>query len=78
MIALFEWVGCLTGLCGSALLALNNKYSGWGFVLYLVSNVAWIAYGIATHANGLIVMQIGFTITGVLGIWNWLVVKNRG
>lgn len=76
MIAILEWTGCLTGLCGAALLALKNRYSGWGFALFLVSNVAWIAYGIATHANGLIVMQIGFTITSALGIWNWLIAKN--
>jgi len=29
MMEILEWAGCATGLCGAALLALNNHYSGW-------------------------------------------------
>lgn len=74
MIEILEWAGCLTGLCGAALLALNNRYSGWGFVLFLVSNIAWIVFGLSTHATGMVVMQIGFTATSLIGVWKWLIV----
>lgn len=70
---ILEWVGCFAGLCGAALLAWKCKYSGWAFVVYLVSNGAWIAYGLLSHTPGMVVMQIGFTVTSVIGIWNWLI-----
>ncbi len=73
MIETIEWVGCFTGLCGASLLSLNNRYSGWGFVLFLLSNVAWIAFGLMSHANGMVVMQVGFTATSLMGVWRWLI-----
>lgn len=67
-----QWVGCAFGLLGSAMLAMNSRYSGWGFVAFLFSNLAWIYFGLMTHATGLIVMQIGFTATSLIGVWKWL------
>jgi hypothetical protein len=69
-----EWAGCATGLLGAWLLALNNRLSGWGFAAFLVSNVLWIAFGVATGATGLVVMQVGFTATSLLGVYRWLIV----
>ncbi len=77
MIAIFEWIGCMTGLCGATLLALNNRYSGWGFVLFLISNVGWIIYGLLTHATGMVVMQLGFTLTSLIGVWKWLISNQK-
>lgn len=69
---IFQWAGCVTGVAGSLLLALNVRQSGWGFVLFLVSNIFWILYGIETHALGLIVGQVFFTATSGVGIYRWL------
>lgn len=65
-----QWSGAATGLCGAALLAVQNAYSGWGFVLFLISNFFWIAFGLMIHARGLLVMQAGFTSTSVFGLLN--------
>lgn len=69
---LWEWLGCITGLCGAALLAAKISISGWGFALFLVSNVFMFAYGYLSNAKGLMLMQIGFTATSVIGVLNWL------
>jgi len=74
---LLEWTGCAFGLIGAAMLALNNKYSGWGFVAFLISNGFWIAFGIQTQTMGLILMQVGFTITSLMGVWNWLICRQK-
>ncbi|GAB4129835.1 MAG: hypothetical protein Fur0040_12470 [Sideroxydans sp.] len=74
MIEAIEWTGCIIGLCGAMLLAMNTRYSAWGWVLFLLSNAAWILFGLMTHATGLVVMQLGFTITSLMGVWKWLVV----
>ena len=68
-----QWSGCATGVAGALLLALNNKFSGWGFVLFLMSNGFWMAFGIQTGAPGLVATQVMFTATSVLGIYRWLV-----
>jgi len=72
-----QWVGCLVGLAGAFLLATKSKVSGFGFVLFLVSNMFWIAFGLMTDAPGLVVMQIGFSLTSILGVWKWLVEPYR-
>ncbi|MBH2008939.1 MAG: hypothetical protein I8H71_04470 [Xanthomonadaceae bacterium] len=72
-----QWAGCITGIMGALLLALNTKISGWGFVLFLISNGFWIMYGIETKALGLITTQVVFTLTSLTGIYRWLVVGKR-
>lgn len=70
---ILQWFGCVTGITGSLFLALNNKHSGWGFVLFLLSNMFWMAFGISTNAPGLITTQVFFTITSSLGVYKWLI-----
>lgn len=68
-----EWLGAFSGLAGSALLALNNaNYSGYGFIVFLLSNLCWLFFGVKSKAWGLVSMQVGFTITSLLGVYNWL------
>ncbi len=71
MASVLEWLGCLSGLLGAALLALNNRYSGYGFAAFLISNVCWISYGVLSGSWGLVVMQMGFTATSLLGLYRW-------
>ncbi|MEQ1527347.1 MAG: hypothetical protein ABL911_11465 [Gallionella sp.] len=74
MLGAIDWIGCATGLLGAALLSMNNRYSGWGFVFFLVSNFAWMTFGLITHASSMVLMQIGFTGTSLIGVWKWLIV----
>lgn len=71
---LFEWLGSLTGIGGATFLALNMPWSGWGFVLFLVSNVFWITFAISRKYMGLLMMQLVFTLTSVIGIYRWFFV----
>lgn len=67
-----EWLASLIGLLGALLLALHNEISGWGFVAFLLSNILWIVWGVRKRAHGLLTMQIGFTVTSLMGIINWM------
>lgn len=67
-----EWTGAVCGLAGSLLIALKTRYSGWGFVLFLASNMAWLAFGLLTQTYGMVAMQVGFTVTSLIGIRCWL------
>ncbi len=67
-----EWTGAIFGAAGALLLACNNRASGYGFVLFLVSNAALAAFGWMTNANGIVAMQVVCTVTTVIGLWRWL------
>lgn len=66
------WLGCATGVAGAAILAAHATWSGWGFVCFLISNVAWFFYGRITGSNAQIVMQVGYSVTAAIGIVRWL------
>ena len=38
-----EWTGAALGLLGAFLLATNSRFSRFGWVAFLVSNMCWIA-----------------------------------
>ena len=67
-----EWVGCGAGLIGALLLALNTKISGLGFIFFLLSNLCWIAFALKANSKGLLVTQVGFTATSLIGLIRWL------
>jgi len=68
---MFEWLGCITGVIGSALLAANTTQSRWGFVWYLASNACWLVFAVSTAAWGLFTMQIVFTAVSLYGVYRW-------
>lgn len=68
-----EWLGCLTGVIGSLMLAAKHRKAAWAFVLYFISSCSWILYGVMTEAPGLITMQIVFVGTAIIGIYTWLI-----
>ena len=70
---LLQWTGCLLGVAGSIALARNDRYSGWGFVAYLVSNAAWLAYGYASDIPALALQHLVFAAVSTFGVWRWLV-----
>ena len=69
-IHIFEWAGSLFGLLGALLLAINNRrFSRYGWVAFLVANIAMFAFAIQIQANGLLLQQIGFAFTSVIGLY---------
>lgn len=67
----FDWVGSVMGLAGALLLSTNTAYSPFGWVLFLGSNAAWIAFSIKRNLLPLLLMQLGFLGTSILGIVRW-------
>jgi nicotinamide riboside transporter PnuC len=66
-----EWAASLSGLVGAILLALNVQISRWGWVLFLFSNVLFIAFAVQTGLHGILLMQLGFMATSLLGIYRY-------
>lgn len=67
-----EWIGAILGMCGASLLAFNNKWSKWGWLLFLISNIFMIVFALLTASYGLLTMQVLFTITSMIGVYKWI------
>ena len=65
---IFEWMGALLGLVGAFLLATHTTVSRYGWLAFLGANVAMTIFAIAIGAYGLLVQQLGFTGTTLLGL----------
>lgn len=64
-----DWLGTATALIGSLLLSLSIPM---GWVLFVVSNGAWIWYAKTRNIKSMIYQQIGFSITTCIGLIGWL------
>lgn len=67
-----EILSASLGLLGAGLLATRNRYAGWAFLAWLISNIGWIVFGTGNRHWFFTVQQIGFTATSLIGIWQWL------
>lgn len=67
-----KWTGTIAGIIGAVFLALNIQESGWGFIFFLVSSVAWTWVGIRTKDHALTALQGVFVGIDMLGIVRWL------
>lgn len=69
-----KWTGTVTGIAGALILALNLPLSGWGWVLFAISALAWTIAGIVLKELSLVLLQAGFLVVDMIGIYRWLVV----
>lgn len=67
-----ETWGAVTGVLGALFLALSTSFSRYGWLLFLSSNIAWIAFAVRGGYRKLLVQQLAFTLTSLVGIWNFL------
>ncbi len=63
-----EWSGALVGIAGAALLATHSRVAKYGWLCFLAANLLFIAWALRIGATGLLVQQICFTLTSLLGI----------
>lgn len=61
------------GIVGALMLALNMPWSGYGWLAFLASNVAWIAYAVIAKVRSILIMQAVFTVTSCIGAYRYLI-----
>lgn len=64
-----EWAGAIAGLTGAFLLATNSRVSRYGWILFLLANVCMIVFALLIEKRGLLVQQIGFTLSSMFGLY---------
>lgn len=66
-------VGIFVGTFGTVLWAVNNKYSKWSSVFWLLSGLLWVRYAILSGEDALLWRDcIGLAIYAY-GIYGWLI-----
>ncbi|HVR91803.1 MAG TPA: hypothetical protein VHG29_12035 [Novosphingobium sp.] len=69
-----EWIGAMGAIIAAALIAfdLGRRWTGWGFVLFVVVSLVWIASGAINSTMPLVVQNgILLAING-WGVWQYL------
>lgn len=69
MIDICEWTGSLLGLLGAFMLATHSRVSRYGWLAFLVANIAMVGFALGIERYGLFVQQLGFMGTSLLGIY---------
>lgn len=67
-----EWIGSMTGLTASFLLASRHKYSFLCWFVWSISNLILLAVTIITEQYGVVFLQTGFMISNVYGSITWV------
>lgn len=50
MVLAFEWAGSIFGLLGTFLLATHTSVSGYGWLAFLLANLATLAFAVSIGA----------------------------
>lgn len=51
---------------------LGSRITGYGFIVFTVGSLAWLALGIATGQANLLWQNLILTALNLFGIWRWL------
>ena len=64
-----QWPAMIATLLSAWLVAEQSKTRRqWGFWIFLLSNVLWVAWGWYAHAYALIVLQFGLAFLNIRGV----------
>jgi hypothetical protein len=61
--------GTACGLAGAFVLSVSRKREALGWLLFLASNAGLIALGLRLQRPDIVILQCGFTITSLLGLY---------
>jgi membrane protein implicated in regulation of membrane protease activity len=69
-----SWVATIATIIAASMTASNlgTRITGYGFAVFLVGSLAWLAVGFLTHQPALTWTNGALTILNIFGIWRWL------
>ena len=70
LLDLIQWPAMALSLAAAWLVAAQSKRQrAFGFWIFLISNAAWIAWGLHDGANALIVLQLCLAALNIRGVF---------
>ena len=66
---LIQWPAMVASVIAAWLVASSHERKrGWGFWIFLVSNVLWVAWGLHAKAYALIALQVCLAALNIRGV----------
>jgi len=74
-----NWIGMFMGLLGQGVIIFPTyRAKVKGFEIWIYSNVSWIIWGYITNDLPLMIMNSGYTLCNIAGIWtHWEKAENE-
>lgn len=74
IMGILKWIGTLAGIAGAILMALNIPESGYGFLAFALSSVAWGWSGWKQRDWPLATLHSVFLGINLVGIYRWMLI----
>lgn len=69
-----SWIATIATIAAACMTASNlgARITGFGFVVFTVGSIAWLALGLLTGQPALLWTNIVMTVLNLFGVWRWL------
>ena len=69
-----SWIATIATIVAASMTAANlgSRVTGYGFVVFTLGALCWIAAGATTHQPALLWTNIVLTVLDLFGVWRWL------
>ena len=69
-----SWVATIATIVAAFMTASNlgSRVTGYGFAVFTVGALCWIAVGLFTHQPALLWTNVVLTVLDIFGVWRWL------
>ena len=69
-----SWIATIATIIAASMTAANlgARITGYGFAVFLIGSLAWLATGLMTGQPALTWTNVVLTVLNIFGIWRWL------
>lgn len=77
MLEIVKWAASLSGMVAAFMVSLDNgrRVTGWGFVLFVLSSIAWIVSGLIDTESALTAQNAVLLAINLFGVYRYLIRK---
>jgi len=74
MADIIPWIATVATIIAASMTAANlgARITGYGFAVFLIGSLAWLASGLMTNQPALVWTNVVLTMLNIFGIWRWL------
>ena len=66
-----RWSATAAAIVAAILVASNTEVTKWGFVLFTLASVLWVAAGLADRIYSLATLNAVLLVVNLVGVWRW-------
>ena len=77
LILILKWAAAISGAAAALIISLDigRRWTGWGFAIFVGSNIAWIAGALLSKDAALLSQNLFLFAIDVFGVYRYLIRK---